>query len=214
MAVRVTQPKQPRSLLRQERSRQTRERLVRAAMELWRQQGYEETTVEEIAAAAGVSWSTFYFHFQNKSQLLAQLALMTAEVVSDETAKVTADSGSLSDGMRKMTAGIARRATGVPRDVLAQTMKTSIVGVGEAGGARDEDLPSFGKTIARLLRSATDEGELPEGLDVDELGAIGSAMLMEAMLRWSLGTTAQRDLRIALDHRMDLLIDGVRGRPS
>jgi AcrR family transcriptional regulator len=203
-----------RSLLRQERSRQTRERLVRAALDLWGEQGYEETTVDEIAAAAGVSWSTFYFHFKNKGQLLSQLALMTAEVVAGELDKAAADEVSLFDGMHKLTAGIARRADRMPREVLAQVMKNSIVGIGEAGGAYDEGLPSFGKAIAGLFGQAVEEGELPDGLDIDELGAIGSAMIMEAMLRWSLGTASHGNLRMALDYRMELLVAGAKGRTS
>jgi len=56
-----------RSALLQERSRHTRRELVRAALALWNERGFErgveETTVEEIARAAGVTKGTFYFHF-------------------------------------------------------------------------------------------------------------------------------------------------------
>ncbi len=73
-----------RSLLRQERSRNTRERLVRAALKLWRTQGFEDTTVDEIAAEARVAWSTFYYHFANKDDLLRELGGLTAQAVEKD----------------------------------------------------------------------------------------------------------------------------------
>src|SRR3546814_3309226 len=52
-----------RAALRQSRSQDTRRRLIRAALELWNERGFEravdETTAEEIARAAGVSKGTF-----------------------------------------------------------------------------------------------------------------------------------------------------------
>src|SRR5437764_6974529 len=54
-----------RSGLVQERSRRTRQQLVNAAVRLWTERGFErgidETTVEEIVQAAGVTKGTFYF---------------------------------------------------------------------------------------------------------------------------------------------------------
>jgi len=52
-----------RSLLRRQRSVDTREAIVRAAARLWAERGYESTTVDEICTAAGIGRSTYYFHF-------------------------------------------------------------------------------------------------------------------------------------------------------
>src|SRR5205807_10188546 len=63
-----------RSALLQERSRNTRRQLVRTALALWDERGFEkgveDTTVEEIARAAGVTKGTFYFHFAHKEDIL------------------------------------------------------------------------------------------------------------------------------------------------
>jgi len=47
-----------------------RGRLARAALVLSARQGYENTTVAEIAAAAGVTERTFYRHFPDKADAL------------------------------------------------------------------------------------------------------------------------------------------------
>ncbi|WP_157426274.1 TetR/AcrR family transcriptional regulator [Agromyces salentinus] len=48
----------------------TSDALVQAALDLFEQQGYEATTVGEIARAAGVTEMTFFRHFPAKEQVL------------------------------------------------------------------------------------------------------------------------------------------------
>jgi AcrR family transcriptional regulator len=47
-----------------------RERLTNAALELFLEQGYEATTVAEIAERAGLNKSTFFRHFPDKREVL------------------------------------------------------------------------------------------------------------------------------------------------
>jgi AcrR family transcriptional regulator len=46
------------------------ERLVLAALDLFEERGYENTTVIEIAERAGLTKSTFFRHFQDKREVL------------------------------------------------------------------------------------------------------------------------------------------------
>jgi AcrR family transcriptional regulator len=48
-----------------------RERLVVAAVDLFAEQGYDTTTVAQIAERAGVTRSTFFRHFPDKREVLA-----------------------------------------------------------------------------------------------------------------------------------------------
>src|SRR6516164_8305463 len=47
-----------------------RERLVRAAVDLFTEQGYDNTTVNEIADRAGLTKTTFFRHFPDKREVL------------------------------------------------------------------------------------------------------------------------------------------------
>ncbi|MFR0359272.1 TetR/AcrR family transcriptional regulator [Streptomyces sediminimaris] len=47
-----------------------RERLVRAALDLFSEQGYDSTTVAEIAERAGLTKTTFFRHFPDKREVL------------------------------------------------------------------------------------------------------------------------------------------------
>ncbi|MEO7123247.1 MAG: helix-turn-helix domain-containing protein [Lacisediminihabitans sp.] len=48
-----------------------RERLVASALQLFTEQGYDNTTVAEIANRAGLTKSTFFRHFTDKREVLA-----------------------------------------------------------------------------------------------------------------------------------------------
>jgi AcrR family transcriptional regulator len=52
------------------KTERTRSRLLAVALELFARQGYDATTVAQIAAAAGVTEMTFYRHFGSKDQVL------------------------------------------------------------------------------------------------------------------------------------------------
>jgi AcrR family transcriptional regulator len=56
--------------LRERKKQKTRESIQREAMRLFGQQGYEETTVEQIAAAVEISPSTFFNYFPSKEDVV------------------------------------------------------------------------------------------------------------------------------------------------
>lgn len=56
--------------LRERKKQQTRETISRAALELFAQHGYDDTTLAEIADAAGVAPRTIFAYFESKEDIL------------------------------------------------------------------------------------------------------------------------------------------------
>ncbi|GAA5058101.1 TetR family transcriptional regulator [Streptomyces similanensis] len=54
--------------LRERKKQRTRDALLRAALELFTTQGYERTTVDDVAEAVGVSQRTFFRYFPGKEE--------------------------------------------------------------------------------------------------------------------------------------------------
>jgi AcrR family transcriptional regulator len=60
-----------------------RERLVRAALDLFTEQGYDATTVNEIADRAGLTKTTFFRHFPDKREVLFAGQDLHARILAD-----------------------------------------------------------------------------------------------------------------------------------
>jgi AcrR family transcriptional regulator len=73
--------------LRERKKRATRDALARAALELFVERGYDETTLAEIAEAAGVSTRTIFAYFPSKEDIL----FCTTEEMRDALASALAD---------------------------------------------------------------------------------------------------------------------------
>ncbi len=71
----------------------TTQRLVVAAVDLFTEQGYDATTVAQIAERAGVTKSTFFRHFSDKRELLVAgqetLSRLLAEGITDAPASAS-----------------------------------------------------------------------------------------------------------------------------
>jgi AcrR family transcriptional regulator len=67
----------PVETLRERKKRRTRDALLHAALDLFTTQGYEQTTVDEIADAVEVSQRTFFRYFAGKQEAALAVQEMT-----------------------------------------------------------------------------------------------------------------------------------------
>ncbi len=68
----MTSPPERAQSLRERKKAKTRAAIVAHAMRLFREQGYAETTVDQIADAAEISPSTFFRYFPTKEDVVLQ----------------------------------------------------------------------------------------------------------------------------------------------
>ncbi|MGM0930293.1 MAG: TetR/AcrR family transcriptional regulator [Actinomycetota bacterium] len=59
--------------LREVQKQQTRQLLLDTGLELFESKGYAATTIDDIAAGAGTTRTTFYLHFASKAQLMGEV---------------------------------------------------------------------------------------------------------------------------------------------
>lgn len=75
---------------REENRRQTLKRITQSAVSLFAKQGYEATTLDAIAAAAGISRRTFFHYFKSKDDiLLSQQAGLGEQLIEALAAEPT-----------------------------------------------------------------------------------------------------------------------------
>ena len=78
----ITQRRTDKEII-QERAIKTREKLLVAAIELYMEKGYHDTTVDEIAKGAGLSTGIAYRYFRNKKELLLAALSFSFENIKD-----------------------------------------------------------------------------------------------------------------------------------
>jgi AcrR family transcriptional regulator len=100
------------------------QRLVVAAVELFTEQGYDATTVAQIAERAGVTKSTFFRHFSDKRELLVAGQETLSRLLADGITEAPADATPL----EAVAAGLERAssAMGLANRELGPRLKAAV----------------------------------------------------------------------------------------
>lgn len=134
-------------------SRNTRGRIINAAWALFYEQGYEDTTVEEIIERSGTSKGSFYHYFEGKDALLSSLAFLFDEKY-EQLRKQLDDGMHAFDKLMFLNRELFRMIEDrVSLDLLARLISTQLVTRGE------KHLLDHNRTYYRLLRSIIAEGQ-------------------------------------------------------
>ncbi|HLU74285.1 MAG TPA: TetR family transcriptional regulator [Nonomuraea sp.] len=159
---------------------ETRERLLRAAADVFAERGYDGTRVADIAAAAGVSNGALYAHFASKADLLlealrAHAGQMLADLLADDPDR------SATELLLALGRRLPRRRD-APGYLLVEAL---------AAARRDQDVAKPTREyvgeradwIAGLVRAAQGDGALDPAVSPEALAhfcfllAIGSALV-------------------------------------
>lgn len=138
----VTNAKEPRvEGLREQKRRRTHARITEAGLRLFRAQGYEATTLEAIAAEAGISRRTFFHYFKSKDEILLSVQSGPGEALAAALAERSGDTTPLAAVREAMLALVAQYP---PDELIAldRLMRSSeaIQAHKQASYARDEAL--------------------------------------------------------------------------
>ena len=133
-------------------SRNTKGRIVSAAWKLFYDQGYENTTVEEIIAESGTSKGSFYHYFEGKDALLETLSMIFDEKYDQlQSVAESMDAvAALTFLNRELFTMIDNR---IPLELLSRLLSSQLVTRG------DKHLLDRDRTYFRLLRRIITEGQ-------------------------------------------------------
>ena len=165
-------------------SRNTRGRIVSAAWQLFYEQGYEHTTVEEIIEASQTSKGSFYHYFDGKDALLSTLSDLFDEKY--EALMETMDPAMPAlDQLLFLNSELFRTIeNSVSLELLARLLSTQLVTSG------DKHLLDYRRTYYRLLRKiisrGREEGQLTDRLSVSEMVKLYALCERALMYDWCL----------------------------
>lgn len=186
------------------KSEETRARILTTALELFRERGYEDTTMRAIAAAAGVAVGNAYYYFGSKEQLIQAFYERTheeheracADLLERETTFQARLRGVMHAKLDTVApyhrfSGVLFRSAADPSSPLHPLSK-------ESEPVREQSTEIFRKTLDTKARIPADlRAELPRLLWLYHMGVI---------LFWIHDDSpAQRRSRKLVDHSVDLI---------
>lgn len=195
---------------RERKKRVRRERIFEAARQLFLEQGYAATTVEQISDAADVAQATFFNHFQSKGAVLRE---MTGEVSAHLEAMLKqelATPGTAERRIRRFAtqALLALGATeGLAREVLLELLRTA-----SGPGTALPYLESVREPFTTIVREGQTMGDVRRDLDPGLLAELVIGILNTALLGWLNDPAYPFEER--LTRFSDLIGEILRPRPS
>lgn len=205
MGLMTADDPQPKALLRQERSRETRRKLLEAAQELWTRDGFDETTVDDICKEAGVAKGTFYFHFPQKEDALVGLADSAINELADELLAAAQREESIEECFNAFANSMARRLQEMSRPLLTRSVAELFRSMGRGWWAK----PIAAFTAA--FQKAQERGEIAKTYRPEELATIALQLVLQAILFWSRQSRGRTGLQIVLRRRLAFVLAGARG---
>ena len=191
--------------LRERKKARTRASLREHALRLFREQGYQATTVEQIAAAAEVSPSTFFRYFPTKEDVVLQDDMDTRMVAAFE--RQPPGVGPIA-AVRAAAREMLTSYTGTDLDVIRETTRLTMT----VPEVRARALDEFARTITVLAEAVSKRtGRAPDDLAVRTVAGAIIGVIMSITIpweNWSDGTSFE-DTFARIDEALALLEAGL-----
>jgi AcrR family transcriptional regulator len=162
-----------------------RGRLAKAALTLYAEQGFEQTTAAEIARSAGLTERTFFRHFADKREVL----FYGSDAVRDLLVDAVADAPPGAGPMDAVSAAL--QAVGAMIQETPEPARLRHAVVSANPDLRERELVKHAEFAAAIAGALRDRG-LPE-LAASLAAETGVALYRVTFARW-IGDPAQRDL--------------------
>ncbi len=190
------------------RGRKSRARIHAAARELFRERGFDATTLRAIAARAGMGASSIYRHIRSKEELLVE---QLSDLQEEGWQRFRKGEDRVAPARERM-----RRFLDAEHELLAKDPDLTTIALRatthpEARVAR-RVLALQDRTIGLLteiLMSARGRGELRRGADVLIAARTIAHLTNGARISWANGLLDADGCRAAVDAAVSLLFDGL-----
>jgi AcrR family transcriptional regulator len=168
---------------RRERHRaEIRDRLFRAALKLFAERGYLQTTVEDITEAADVGKGTFFNYFPTKEHVLGTFG--AERIAAIESALEEAKRGAALPALRRMAVDLAGMWAESPE--LLRAIYSAHASCAPVRAELHKRLLVGRRLIAEIFALAQDRGEVRRDLSAAELARLTQMILFGVTLAWAM----------------------------
>jgi AcrR family transcriptional regulator len=190
---------------RARKKEETKERIFKAALKLFRSKGFETATVDEIAAKADVAKGTFFNYFPRKEAVLGYLPELWLEEAEERVAALVAAREPAAKKVRDLFCEFAARYEEDPelsRHIVLEWTRRLNTGDDEICERWDE----LGERVVRHLQST---GEVRSEVPADRAHQILGAVYHGTLMRWLACPEKPFRLRDEMRARLTLVLEGL-----
>jgi AcrR family transcriptional regulator len=183
-ARRTTLSHPPRTNRRERRSAEIRERLYRAALQIFAERGYLETTVADITEAADVGKGTFFNYFPTKEHVLARYGEERLATIERALQKARAGDGPVLPILKELAGNLASQSSQSPdlyRSIIVAHMSCAPI-----RAEFQRRLQRGRRLTAEIFALAQERGEVRGDLSASKLGRLMQVIFMGVTVAWSL----------------------------
>jgi len=155
--------------------------IFEAAVEIFSRKGFDETTIEDVAAAAGVSRASFFRYFTGKDDLLGQNVMKHGTALT-EAIRACPPSFTLMQTMHEIVLSVARER--VTHPLTRQVIDISLQSV-SAMQAQASRMIEVEESVA--IEFAARIGGLKDDLEPRLLAAMTMSAMNVAIMAWHRG---------------------------
>lgn len=148
-------------------SRNTRGKIVSAAWRLFYEQGYEDTTVEEIIELSGTSKGSFYHYFDGKDALLSTLSTLFDEKYEALTEELKPEMSAMEQLLFLNGELFGMIENSISLDLLARLYSTQLITSGEKHLLDHNRI--YYKLLRKIIARGQADGQLSNRASVNEM---------------------------------------------
>ncbi|MDQ1045289.1 TetR/AcrR family transcriptional regulator [Streptomyces sp. V4I2] len=200
-------PAVPPAGRRERKRQQVRDLLYAAALHLFVAQGYEATTMDQIAETADVARATVFNHFSQKVGFLEEWGARRRARVNEILGSQHAEDLPVGDRLRRYLKEMADLN-------IASRAETAVLMDASARYGRLLQDPSLETELARIVEQGQQAREIRADVDCDQAGQLLAACYFTTVLRWIREEPAPFDLHQRLVRALDIILLGLLVREA
>jgi AcrR family transcriptional regulator len=190
---------------------ETRQRIISVAIDLFNRQGFDGTTVEQIAEEADVAKGTIFNHFPAKEAIIHEYVQIA---VRDTGAEAVGKLERLPDTRSRLTVLLCQSLqwfeNNLHEDILKKYMVYMMQRSLEALG--NENMRSgFNNILTPVIRIGQEDGEIRRDIPAEELSNHLEWLSASIIIVWL--AFPEKSLTDIIDREIDLFLGGAIARP-
>jgi AcrR family transcriptional regulator len=164
----------------QARAEATRQKIIDAAVDLFEDVGYGDTSLGDVIARAGITKGAYYYHFTGKEAVAAAIIDQAETQKRDAILRLTSSATSALESIIQLSFIVADT---IQQDKVARVANLLVQALGQISPAGALTYTQFQSLYVSVVEQAIVEGDLLDDLDAEDvmqtiLGAVLGTQLL------------------------------------